>query len=108
MEEQEVNYIPLGITRFCFEADLPDGTIVKTEKTFTHAEEFYILDALGRFINDFMPQIGSPNHTRDLIPMVSVSEDELEPILNFIKEMREDNGEDPETGIDIIDTSQGD
>ena len=50
----EVNYVPLGITRFSFEVDLPDGTVVKTEKVFPHQRETYILDELGRFLNDLV------------------------------------------------------
>ena len=98
----EANYIPLGITRFSFEVDLPDGSIVKTEKIFPHQREMYILDELGRFLNNFMPQLGSPAHTRELIPMISVDEDELEPLLEFLSNLREEKGEDPSTGIDII------
>lgn len=100
--EIEANYIPLGITRFCFEVDLPDGTVVKTEKIFPHQREMYILDELGRFLNDFMPQLGSPAHTRELIPMISVDEDELEPLLEFLSTLREEKGDDPSTGIDVI------
>ena len=100
--DMEANYVPLGITRFSFEVDLPDGTVVKTEKVFPHQRETYILDELGRFLNDFMPQLGSPVHKRELIPMISVDEDELEPLLEFLSKLREEKGEDPSTGIDII------
>lgn len=101
-KEEMADYIPLGIFRFCFEVDFPDGAVIKTDKIFPCDPDFIMTWEMGEFLNGFMAQLGSKIHNRDLVPLVSISEYEYEPLLKFLKELREENGEDPGFDIEIL------
>lgn len=81
---------------------MPNGEILKVDNAAPLDNDVGITSLLAPFLNDFMFQLGYRRFNRDLIPMVSISKDELQPILDFISNMRLEKGEDPALSIEIL------
>lgn len=100
--DNNAEYCPIGVSRIYYEVDTIDGSIYKQDTIYPTINNNTLIDDMGRLLNAFMSQLGYPLYNRDLIPLVSISEEELGPLLNFLKELRADNGEDTSLSINII------